>query len=57
MSVMGAQQKQQYRNAEEEFLGWRVLGPVVDLFPHVQIVICSRVELKWHTTHPVEHEK
>lgn len=53
---MGAEQEQDDRHAQQEFLGRRVLVAVVNLLPHVEIVVGTGVEFKGHATHPVEHE-
>ena len=53
---MRADEKQHNGYAEKELLGWCVLVSIVDLFPHVQIVVGTRVEVKGHTAHVVEHE-
>lgn len=57
MRVMRTEQEQTDRDREQEFLGGRILVPVVDLLPHVEIVIGASVELEGHAAHPVEHEK
>lgn len=56
MRVVRAQQKQHDRHAQQELLGGCVLIPVVDLLPHVQIVVGAGVEFKGHSPHPVEHQ-
>lgn len=56
MRVVRAQEEQHDRHAEQEFLGRRVLGSVVDLFPHVQVVVCPSIEFKRHSSNVVEHE-
>lgn len=56
MGIMSAQQEQHYRNAEEKLLCGCVLIPVVDLLPHIQVVVCAGVELKRDTTDVVKHE-
>ena len=55
MSVVGAQQEEHDRHAEQELLGGCVLCPVIDLLPHVQIVICPCVELERRSPDVVEH--
>lgn len=57
MSVMRTQEEEDDRNAHEKLLGGCVLISVVDLLPHIEIVICPRVELEWYSTNPVEHEE
>jgi hypothetical protein len=56
MGEMGAAQEQQYGHAEQELLRGRVLVAVVNLLPHVEVVVCARVEVKGHAAHVVEHE-
>lgn len=57
MGIMSADEEQHNRNAQEKLFGWGILISAVDLFPHVQVVICAGVELKWYASYPVEHEK
>lgn len=57
MCVMCAEQKEDNRNAEEELLGWSVLIAVVDLLPHVEVVVSPSIKLEGHATDPVEHEE
>lgn len=56
MGVVGTEQEQDNRHAEEELLGGRVLVAVVDLLPHVEVVVGAGVELEGHALHVVEHE-
>jgi len=56
MRVVSAEQEKYNGHAQEEFFGRRVLVAIVDLFPHVQIIICASVELEWYASDPVEHE-
>ena len=56
MRVMRAEQEEQYRHYQQELLRRRVLVPIVDLLPHVQVVVGAGVELKGHALHPMEHE-
>jgi len=56
MRVMRAQQKQQDRHREQEFLRRRILVPVVDLLPHVEVVERAGVEVERNALHVVEHE-
>ena len=55
MRVMGAQKEQDNGDTEQEFLGWCILGTVVDLLPHVQVVIRAAVEVERYTSDPMEH--
>ncbi len=54
--VVRANEKQHNGHAEKKLFGWCVLVPVVNLFPHVQVVVGARVEVKGHAAHVVEHE-
>lgn len=53
---MRAEQEQDNRHTKQELLCRRVLIPVVDLLPHVQVVVRAGIELEGHASHPVEHE-
>lgn len=53
---MSAQEKEDDGDGEEEFFGWGILITVVDLLPHVQIIVGAGVELERYPSHPVEHE-
>ena len=54
--VVRADQEKAYGHGEQELLCGRVLVAIVDLLPHVQVVVCAGVELERHTPHVVEHE-
>ena len=56
MRIVRADQEQTNRHAEQELLGRRVLVLVVDLLPHVEVVVRARVELERDPAHVVEHE-
>jgi len=56
MGIVGAEQKEQYRHAQKEFLGWGILVAVVDLLPHIQVVVSSGVEFEGDATDVVEHQ-
>lgn len=57
MCIVGTEKKQHYRHTEEEFLRWRVLGPIVDLFPHIQVIVSTSVKFEGNSSDPVEHEE
>lgn len=57
MRVVGAEKKQDNRNTQKEFFGRRILISVVDLFPHIQVIIGSSVEFERYAPNPVEHEE
>ena len=56
VGIVGAQQKQHDRYRQQKFLGRRVLISIVDLLPHVQIVICSSIELEGYASDVMKHE-
>lgn len=55
-SVMCAHQEQTNWHGHEEFLRRCVLVFVVDLFPHVQVVVRAGVEFERDSANVVEHE-
>jgi len=57
MSVVRTKQKQHYWHAEEELFRRGVLGAIVDLLPHVQIIVSSCIKFKRYSSNPVEHEE
>lgn len=57
MRVVGAEEEQDNRHAEEEFLRRGILVAIVDLLPHVEIIIGPGIELERDAAHPVEHEE
>ena len=56
MCIVGTQKKQDDGNAEQELLSRCILRAVVDLLPHVQVVISAAVEVERHTADPMEHD-
>ena len=56
MRIMRAQQKQHNRHAQQKLLRRRILVPIVDLLPHVEVIVGASIELEWYATHPVEHQ-
>lgn len=56
MSVMCAEQEEYNGNREEEFLRWRVLVPIIDLFPHIQVVVGTRIEVERNTSYVMKHK-
>lgn len=57
MGVVGAEEEEQNRHAEQKFLGGGVLVAVVNLLPHIEVVVGPGVEFKWNAPHPVKHEE
>ena len=56
VGVMGTEEEEDDGDGQEELLGRGVLVSVVNLFPHVQIVVGAGVEFKRNTSNPVKHE-
>lgn len=56
MGVVRAKQKEDDGHGEEELLGRSVLGAVVDLLPHVEVVEGAGVELEGHAADVMEHD-
>lgn len=57
MCKVSAEQEDEYGYYEKKLLRWGVLISIIDLLPHVQVVVCSGVEFKRYTADPVEHQK
>ena len=57
MGVMGAKEEEHDRHAEQELLGRCVLVAIVNLLPHIEIVVGTGVKLERDAPHPVEHEE
>ena len=57
MCVVGTEKKQHYRHTKEEFLGRRVLSAIIDLFPHIEIVVSASVKFERYSSDPVKHEE
>ena len=56
MSIVRTEQEEHDGHAQEELLGRGVLVAVVDLLPHVQVVVGAGVEFKGDAAHVVEHQ-
>ena len=56
MGIMSAQQEQADWHAQQELLRRSVLVTIVNLLPHVQIVVGARIELEGDSTNPMKHE-
>lgn len=57
VGIMCAKQEETNGHAEEELLCGRILISIVDLLPHVEVVVRAGVEFKRDAPHPVEHEE
>ena len=56
MCIVSTNQEQDNRHAEQKLLRWGVLRAVINLFPHIQVVVGTGVKVERHATHIVEHE-
>lgn len=56
MGVVGAQEKEYNGHAEEKLFCRGILGAVVDLFPHVQVVEGAAIELEGDASYVMEHD-
>lgn len=57
MGIVSAEEEEHDRHAEQELLGGGILVTVVDLLPHVEVVVGTSVELERDAPHPMEHEE
>lgn len=57
MGVMGAKQEKHDRHTKQELLGRGILVAIVDLFPHIEIIVGTGVKFERDAPHPVEHEE
>ena len=57
MGVVGAEEEEYNGHTKQELLGRGILVAIVDLLPHIEIVIGASVELERNAPHPVEHEE
>lgn len=54
---MGAEKEEHNRHAEQKLLRRGILVTVVDLLPHIQVIIGTGIELERNAPHPVEHDE
>lgn len=57
MRVVGTEKKQHYRHTEKEFLCRCVLSAIVDLLPHIEVVVSASVKFERYSSDPMEHEE
>ena len=57
VGIMGAEEEEADGHAEQELLRRRVLVTVIDLLPHIEIIVSTGIEFEWDAPHPVEHEE
>lgn len=53
---MRAHKEEADGDAQEVFLGRGELLAIIHLFPHVEVVVCSGIELERDASDPVEHQ-
>lgn len=56
MGIMSAEEEQANRNAEKKLFRRGILVPVINLFPHIQVVVGAGVEFKRHAAYVMKHE-
>lgn len=56
MGVMGTEEEERDRDAQQEFFGRGVLVTVIYLLPEVEIVVGASIEFERNTTDVVKHE-
>lgn len=47
---------QENRYGKKKLFRWSVLVAIVHLLPHVEVVICPRIEFKGYAANMVEHD-
>lgn len=57
VGVVGADEEEHNGHTEQELLGRCVLVSVVDLLPHVEVIVGTGIELEWDAPHPVKHKE
>ena len=57
MGVVGAEEEKYNGHTKQELLGRGILVAIVDLLPHIEIVVSTGIEFEWDAPHPVEHEE
>lgn len=57
MGVMCTEEEEHDGDTEQELLRGCILIPIVDLLPHVEIIVSTGVEFEWDAPHPVEHDE
>ena len=57
VGIMSAEKEEHDWYAEQKLLRRRILITIVNLLPHVEIIIGTGVEFKWNAPHPVEHDE
>lgn len=54
--IVRAEKEEHNRNTQQELFRWSVLGAIVDLFPHVQIIKGTAVEFKGDAADVMKHD-
>jgi hypothetical protein len=56
MGIVSTEEEQANWNAEEKLFGRSILIPVINLLPHIQVIVSTGVEFKWYAADVMEHE-
>lgn len=57
MGIVSAEEEEHDGHAEQELLGRGILVAIVDLLPHVEVIVGTSVELERDAPNPMEHEE
>jgi hypothetical protein len=57
VGVVSAQEKKKDRDTQKELLGRSILISVVDLLPHIEIVIGTSIEFERDSPYPMKHKE
>lgn len=56
MGIVRRHKEENDRYRQEKLLGRCILIAIVNLFPHIEVVIGSSVEIERHAAYPMEHD-
>lgn len=56
VGIVRAEEEEYDGDREEELLGGGILGAIVNLLPHVEVIEGSAIEFEWNTSDIVEHD-
>jgi hypothetical protein len=57
MGIVGAEKEKNNRYAEKEFFCRCILGSIIDLLPHVEVIISAGIELERYPSYPMKHKE
>lgn len=57
VGIVSAEEEEHDGHAEQKLLGRGILIAIVDLLPHVEVIVGASVEFERDAPHPVEHEE